>query len=73
MPVNYFCADSVLVFRKYLKCFTVKHQLCFSFNQNEEQVSKWKKGEGEGEKVARILSEKTLEETTSEMEGNTVS
>ncbi|XP_058884623.1 serine/threonine-protein kinase Nek3-like isoform X4 [Acipenser ruthenus] len=33
---------------------------------NEEQVSKWKKGEGE--KVARILSEKTLEETTSEME-----
>ncbi|KAK6485831.1 serine/threonine-protein kinase Nek3 isoform X2 [Huso huso] len=53
----------------YLKCFTVKHQLCISFNQNEEQVSKWKKGEGE--KVARILSEKTLEETTSEMEGNT--
>ncbi|MGH0175235.1 UNVERIFIED_CONTAM: hypothetical protein FKN15_069887 [Acipenser sinensis] len=34
--------------------------------KNEEQVSKWKKGEGE--KVARILSEKTLEETTSEME-----
>ncbi|MBN3282348.1 NEK3 kinase, partial [Polyodon spathula] len=34
--------------------------------ENEEQVSKWKKGEGE--KVAWILSEKTLEETTSEME-----
>ncbi|XP_041116183.1 serine/threonine-protein kinase Nek3-like [Polyodon spathula] len=34
--------------------------------KNEEQVSKWKKGDGE--KVARILSEKTLEETTSEME-----